>query len=62
MNMLNSYNLCMARMARVVVLNISHYITQRGVRRLDTFFDDEGHLEKTRHFAKLVLFTPSCVE
>lgn len=34
---------CMARMARVVIPNIPHHITQRGVRRMDTFFDDEDY-------------------
>jgi len=33
----------MARMARVVIPNIPHHITQRGVRRMDTFFDDEDY-------------------
>lgn len=33
----------MARMARVVVPSIPHHVTQRGVRRMDTFFDDEDY-------------------
>ncbi len=33
----------MARMARVVIPSIPHHITQRGVRRMDTFFDDEDY-------------------
>ena len=30
-------------MARVVVPGIPHHVTQRGVRRMDTFFDDEDY-------------------
>jgi putative transposase len=33
----------MARIARVVVPGIAHHITQRGVRRMETFFDDEDY-------------------
>jgi len=33
----------MARMARVVIPTIPHHITQRGVRRMETFFDDEDY-------------------
>jgi len=33
----------MARMARVVIPTIPHHITQRAVRRMETFFDDEDH-------------------
>jgi len=33
----------MARMARVVIPNVPHHITQRGVRRMETFFDDEDY-------------------
>lgn len=33
----------MARIARVVVPGIPHHVTQRGVRRMDTFFDDEDY-------------------
>jgi len=35
--------LFMARMARVVIPYIPHHVTQRGVRRLETFFDDEDY-------------------
>jgi len=30
-------------MARVVVPGVPHHVTQRGVRRMDTFFDDEDY-------------------
>ena len=33
----------MARMARVVIPSIPHHITQRGVRRMQTFFDNEDY-------------------
>jgi len=33
----------MARMARAVIPSIPHHITQRGVRRMETFFDDEDY-------------------
>jgi len=33
----------MARMARVVIPTIPHHVTQRGVRRMETFFDDEDY-------------------
>ena len=33
----------MARLARVVIPSIPHHITQRGVRRMKTFFDDEDY-------------------
>jgi len=33
----------MARIARVVVPGLPHHITQRGVRRMETFFDDEDY-------------------
>ena len=33
----------MARIARVVVPGIAHHITQRGVRRMETFFNDEDY-------------------
>lgn len=33
----------MARIARVVALNIPHHITQRGTRRMDTFLCDEDY-------------------
>ena len=33
----------MARMASVVIPGIPHHIPQRGVRRMETFFDDEDY-------------------
>jgi len=33
----------MARIARVVVPGVPHHVTQRGNRRLETFFDDEDY-------------------
>jgi putative transposase len=33
----------MARIARVVVPGIPHHVTQRGVRRMETFFEDEDY-------------------
>jgi len=33
----------MARLARVVIPKVPHHITQRGVRRMETFFDDEDY-------------------
>lgn len=33
----------MARIARVVVPGIPHHVTQRGVRRMETFFDEEDY-------------------
>jgi len=33
----------MPRIARVVVPHIPHHITQRGVRRMDTFFEEEDY-------------------
>jgi len=33
----------MARMARVVIPTIPHHVTQRGVRCMETFFDDEDY-------------------
>lgn len=33
----------MARMARVVIPDIPHHVTQRGVRRNDVFFDDDDY-------------------
>ena len=33
----------MSRIARVVVPGIPHHVTQRGVRRMKTFFDDEDY-------------------
>jgi len=35
----------MARIARVVVLGIPHHITQRGNRRMDTFFSEGAYRE-----------------
>ena len=37
------YNLCMPRIARVVVPGIPHHVTQRGNRRLPTFFSDQDY-------------------
>jgi hypothetical protein len=43
---LNSrYFLAMARIAKVVVPNIPHHITQRGNRRMDTFFSEADYRE-----------------
>lgn len=42
----------MSRIARVVVPGMSHHITQRGVRRLDVFRDDEDRLLYLRLFAQ----------
>src|SRR5262245_58898186 len=33
----------MARIARVVVPGLPHHVTQRGNRRLETFFNDEDY-------------------
>jgi len=33
----------MARLARVVIPKVPHHITQRAVRRMETFFDDEDY-------------------
>jgi len=38
------YNAPMARLARVVVPGIPHHLTQRGNRRLPTFFSDDDYL------------------
>ena len=38
-----SYNLCMPRIARIVVPGIPHHVTQRGNRRLPTFFSDQDY-------------------
>ncbi len=35
----------MARIAKVVVPNIPHHITQRGNRRMDTFFSEADYRE-----------------
>jgi REP element-mobilizing transposase RayT len=42
----------MSRIARVVVPGMSHHITQRGVRRLDVFRDEEDRLLYLRLFAQ----------
>ncbi len=34
----------MARMARVVVPGEAHHVTRRGVRRMETFFEETDHL------------------
>jgi putative transposase len=31
----------MPRMARIVITDVPHHVTQRGNRREDVFFDDE---------------------
>jgi len=33
----------MARLARVVVPGVPHHVTQRGIRRLETFFSDDDY-------------------
>lgn len=33
----------MARLARLVVPTHPHHVTQRGVRRMETFFSDEDY-------------------
>ena len=38
-------DISMARMARVVVPGIPHHITQRGNRRMETFFNDNDYRE-----------------
>jgi putative transposase len=42
----------MSRLARVVIPGMSHHITQRGVRRLDVFRDEEDRLIYLRLFAQ----------
>ena len=42
----------MARLARVVIPGMSHHVTQRGVRRLDVFRDDEDRLLYLKLFAQ----------
>jgi len=39
----------MARLGRVVVLGLAHHVTQRGNRRMQTFFTDEDY----RHYLAL---------
>ena len=46
----------MARLARVVVPGVPHHVTQRGNRRLETFFEDEDYR------AYLDLLAASCAE
>jgi len=46
----------MARLARVVAVDIPHHVTQRGNRRMTTFFNDEDYL------AYRSLMAQSCVE
>jgi putative transposase len=41
----------MARIARLVIPGMSHHVTQRGVRRLDVFRDDEDRLLYLKLFA-----------
>jgi putative transposase len=38
----------MARLARIVVPNIPHHVTQRGNRRRDIFFSDEDYAAARR--------------
>jgi REP element-mobilizing transposase RayT len=45
----------MSRLARVVIPGMSHHVTQRGVRRLDVFRDDEDRLLYLRLFAQSAL-------
>jgi len=43
-------------MARVVIPTIPHHVTQRGVRRMETFFDDEDYLlASVRHVERMSL-------
>jgi putative transposase len=42
----------MSRLARVVIPGMSHHITQRGIRRLDVFRDEEDRLFYLRLFAQ----------
>ena len=45
----------MARIARVVVPGTPHHVTQRGVRRMETFFDDadyENHIDLMSQWCK----------
>ncbi|MDJ0943575.1 MAG: transposase, partial [Kiloniellales bacterium] len=46
----------MARLARVVVPGVPHHVTQRGNRRLETFFEDDDYR------AYLDLLAASCAE
>ena len=38
----------MARLPSVVVAGLTHHVTQRGIRRLPTFFMDEDYTEYRR--------------
>lgn len=40
----------MARLARIVLPNVAHHVTQRGNRRLPVFFSDDDR----REYLKLV--------
>jgi putative transposase len=42
----------MARIARVVIPDLPHHITQRGVRRMDVFFSDEDRMEYLKHLSE----------
>jgi len=42
----------MARIARIVVPELPHHITQRGVRRMDVFFSDDDRTEYIKHLAE----------
>jgi len=42
----------MARLARVVIPDLPHHITQRGVRRLDVFFSDDDRLEYLKNLSE----------
>ena len=46
----------MIRLARVVVSGVPHHVTQRGNRRLETFFEDDDY------WAYLDLLAASCAE
>jgi len=38
----------MPRIARIVIPDVPHHVTQRGNRRQDVFFDDEAMLKRLR--------------
>jgi putative transposase len=42
----------MARLARIVIPDLPHHITQRGVRRMDVFFTDEDRLQYLKNLAE----------
>jgi putative transposase len=48
-----TYNLCVPRIARVVIPNLPHHITQRGNRRLPTFFGDQDYKRYLQIMAEL---------